>query len=349
VTSNYAKSDTKEPRPSVSLVGVKSTNFNYFKGASEDTTLGQDDSIRGPGAGIRTPTVYAAAQHNSAKATGINRVVFTLLSPSAAVLATNTDVTVDANGYYSWDMGTTGYTDNQGYLIKAEAFDSLGKSEVATMRVNIDNTDPAKPLNLDTARLGANLIRVTWTWTPDASDSVPIISRFIIYRKPNPGGSYSQRAAVPGTYNEFFDPEASSAYASYTYQIRAIDTAGNTMYGDERDRIRSTDPTDLVPPFGVTTQTASSASWKAIDLYWPPASDNPGGSGMAGYLWYSSDNYINWTIVGQAPQVAGDPLYYQDVGLKPGKKYFYYPKSFDLEGNVATQTPSPAWATTPLR
>lgn len=349
MSTNYAKSDTKDPRPSIAIIGVVSKNYNYFKGVSEDTTLSQDDSIRGPnaGAGVRTPTVYARASVNSAKATGISRIDFALLDPTGNTLTTGIDSTKDSNGNYSWDLATTAYGDGQGYLIQAVAVDSLGKKEVATVRVNIDNTDPTAPQNVNAVDMpgSAKRLHVSWDWVPDSGDQVPVISRFIVYRKPS-GGVFTRRAAVPGDSVDFMDAEVSG---TYVYNIQAVDTAGNVMMSGEKDRVVVKGaPTDLIAPVPVTTESAASASWKAIDLYWSPTSDDDGGSGMAGYFWYSSDDYSNWTIVGETADVVSDPLYYRDTGLKPGKIYYYRPIAFDSEGNTSTLGPV-VNATTPLR
>jgi len=357
MATNFAKSDAREPRPSVSIAGVRSTNFNYFKGyvagvdvGSEDATMGQDDSIRGPGTvgtvTLRTPTVYVKASHNSAKATGINRVDFTLLSPSGAVLTTGSDNTKDANGYYSWDLGTTSpvRADDTGYVIKAEAFDSLARSEVTTMRINIDNTQPLEPQDTVADNVAARRVRVSWTEAFAPGEAVPLISRYIIERRPK-DGTYSQRAAVPGTVNEYYDAGVNGVYS---YRVTAVDTAGNLSTRSDKDRSDPGVTTDTVAPDAVTASTAGPASWKAIDLYWSPASDNTTGTGVAGYLWYSSDNLINWTIVGETRNIVGDPLYYQDTGLKPGKTFYYRPYTVDAVGNMSTLGPQVS-AATPMR
>lgn len=352
VVTNVAKSDAKEPRPSVSIAGVKSTNYNYFKGQSEDTTMGQDDSIRGPDDGVRTPTVYVRAAHNSAKATGISRVDFTLLSPSAAVLSTASDYTKDANGYFTWDLSTTsGSTlDKMGYVIKAVAVDTLGRSEVATMRINIDNTPPAEPsLAVGDAGGAAKRLRLDWTWD-STGDQVPFISRFIIMRRRTGTGGdpdYIQKAAVPGERLEFTDSGLEPG-KTYSYYIKAVDTAGNVRYSENRDKERTGVSVDNISPNPVTTSTAAPATWKAVDLYWPPTTDDSSGSGIAAYMWYSSDNQVNWTIVGETTNLVGDPLYYRDTGLKPGKTYYYKCRAVDVEGNLSALGPEVS-AATPMR
>lgn len=361
LTTNYTQEDGEQPRPSVSIVGVRSTNFNYFKGASEDTTMGLDDSIRGPldQAGTdndaSTPVVRVVARANSGKASGIDRVEFTVYDPDGDVVSVVgsgvvTSAQVDAQGFYSWGLNTTGgYTpDAVGYLIKATAFDNLSNSDVSTMRVNIDNTMPAMPSDFETYDVAGSAyrLRVTWAWTAAVGDQVPFINRFVLRRKRSIDASFSQAAAMPTTSREFLDSGLSTGY-TYRYRLKIVDTAGNTTQTPEVERVKVLGTaSDTVAPLAVTTDSAAATNWKAVDISWWPTTD---AVGVLAYNWIASDDAVNWTVIGQTTETVGDPyLYFQDTGLKPGKVYGYKPYSFDNEGNVSLAGTT-VWATTPQR
>ena len=343
--TNYSKEDKVEPRPSISILGVRSTNFNYFRDTTQDTTMGADDSIRGPLTGVITPIILTEASANSARATGISKVLYTLYSPDGDVAANTEVITPDMDGYYRWNLNTTVFSDGSGYLIKAEAIDTLGNSGVDALRINIDNTAPTAPNNVDTANFpdSAKRVRVSWEWQPSVGDDVPAISRFIVYRRPT-AGSWTQRAALPEKTAQFIDINATGRNS---YKIKAVDTAGNVAMSPEKERINlKADPTDLWPPAVVSSWTAEAISWKTAEFIWTPVTDV--GSGVAGYSWRSTQDSIHWTIVGQSLDLVNNPIYYQDPGLKPGITYHYVPYAFDKEGNEALPTVSKT-ITTPMR
>ena len=341
--TNYSKEDEVEPRPSVTILGVRSTNFDYFRDMSLDTTMGVDDSIRGPLTGAITPIIFTRASVNSAKATGITKVVYTLYYPNGNVAATYEVTNPDADGNYRWALNTTAFSDGSGYLIKAEAIDSQGNSDIDALRVNIDNTAPVVPTNLDADNFpdSAMRVEVTWDWLPPVEDALPVISRFIVYRRQSSGG-WTQQAALPGEVTQFIDTDAAGRN---TYRIKAVDTAGNTIMSAERERINiKSSPTDLWPPSSVSTATAQAISWKTAELILTPVTDV--GSGVAGYSWQSTQDLVHWTIVGQSLDLVNNPVIYQDPGLKPGKTYYYTPLAFDEEGNVSYPTINRAITTT---
>ncbi len=343
LTTNYAKEDYREPRPNVSIVGVRSTNFDYFQDISQDTTLGADDSIRGPNHEANSPIVFTRASVNSAKATEISSVTYTLYYPNGLVAASTVVNSPDANGLFRWVLNSNSYVDGTGYLIKAEGVDDRGNSDVDALRINIDNNVPAAADNIDARNFSdsAGRVRVTWDWTPSTSDTVPVISRFIVYRKA-PSSSSEQQAALPGSVREFIDTEA---WGNGTYRVKAVDTAGNNILSTSKDRVRiKASITDLWPPSSVSEASATAISWKKAELIWSASTDT--GSGVAGYSWSATDDLNNWTIVGQSFDLINDPITYEDPDLKPGKTYHYAAFAFDEEGNESA--PGSWWPVTTM-
>lgn len=51
VATNFSKEDEGESRPLAKILGIRSTNYSYILDAPFETTLGVDNSIRGPGGG----------------------------------------------------------------------------------------------------------------------------------------------------------------------------------------------------------------------------------------------------------------------------------------------------------
>jgi hypothetical protein len=370
LSNNYAKQDHREPRPSVEIIGVISTNYNYFISASDatkdprqPTMLGMDDSIRGPLPDeAQTPVVHVRAQANSAKAIGIDRVEFTLYNPAGDKVVEGQSTVPDANDFYTWELNTTEMIalpgdvqvprtpDGMGYLIKAEAFDKyppevegdLQKSDVSTMRVNIDNTPPAPIAVPDVVDQAAKRLDVTWQYAPAAGDQVPAISRFIIMRRVGGVGNevQSQRAALPGNHSLFQGDKYLFHDVNIAdrgnYKIIVVDSAGNQTESIWSNRDRTAKSGETEPPTIPGNFAVDAAGWKAVDLSWSPSTDNVG---VLGYMFRAADVQGNWMIIGQTKQTVGDPIYYRDIGLKPGQTYWYQPQAFDAEGNAS------AWGT----
>lgn len=346
LSSNFSKEDSQEPRPGLSLQGVVSSNLNYFSGVTQNMVLGAEDSIRG------TVTLRAKAKNNSGKSTGISKVEANLYSPGGVLKATKTATSPDGAGLYNlvFDVGDpSAYPDSEGYVFVVDAYDTIGGTQRASMRVAIDNRAPLPVADTFKAKAvpgSAMQNEVTWDWAAAADDGIPKISRFILQRR-RAGGSWAQIAALPGDERRFIDAALETG-VTYNYRMYAVDAAGNWALSAERDREKNTELLDdVVAPSVPTSVTAEPAAWNRVSLTWDASADDVGGSGLSGYYFVASDGTAS-TIVGYSGPTGYVPEFYQDYGMKGSATYTYTVYAYDLEGNISAPS-SGAVVTTPLR
>ncbi len=374
MTTNFAKEDKGESRPWTRVLGIVSTNYNYFDPYDEsdggvnnellDTTMGVEDSIRGPILPkIKQPVIWTEAVITGAKASYIDRVEYELFDPDGVSVAETVvaSTSVEAGRYYKWsDLDTTQpeFPDGRGYLLRVEAIDDRDRTDVDTFRFNIDNSGPTdlSALTVIETTGSARRLTVEWDWDALPTDAVPELSRFIVWyenKTDNPGKWYDL-AAVPGTERSFIHIGLSDD-TKYGYRVMAVDTAGNTSPKKEKSQLTKTGfAVDTTAPNRVTSATVEAASWNTIELALSQAQDNVGGSGMAGYEWWARDAALSdWIVIGTTTETVNDPAYSYDSGLKPGRGYYYEVRPFDVEGNFGLWIQDGGWtdyyARTPMR
>lgn len=93
---------------------------------------------------------------------------------------------------------------------------------------------------------------------------------------------------------------------------------------------------DVTAPDVPTGLTAANRAARSIQLAWTASSDNPGGSGLAGY-----DVYRNGSLVG-SPTSHG----FTDTALVPSTSYRYRVRARDTAGNASAQGPELVTSTT---
>ncbi len=151
---------------------------------------------------------------------------------------------------------------------------------------------------------------VDLSWT--ASTSSIGIAKYLVLRDgtqigESTGTTYVDETDVPGTV--------------YTYEVVAVDTAGNTSAPSNAVTVTAP-PHDTTPPSAPSSLTAKALSSTQVALYWSGAKDNVA---VVGY-----DVYRNGVLVTSTTKP-----YFEDSGLTPGAKYTYSIKSRDAAGNVS--------------
>ena len=353
MTTNFAKEDKGESRPWVRVLGIVSTNYNYFDPFDEsdggvnnellDTTMGVEDSIRGPVLPkIKQPVIWTEAVITGAKASYIDRVEYELFNPDGVSVAEAVvaSTSVEDGRYYKWSNLDTknDFDDGRGYLLRVEAIDDRDRADVDTFRFNIDNSPPAdmaSDLRVIETTASARRLTVEWDWDATPTDAVPELSRFIIWyeNKTISPGKWFDLAAVPGTERSFIHIGLSDN-TKYAYRVMAVDTAGNISAKKEKSQLTQTGfAVDTTAPNRVTSATVEAASWNTIELALSQVQDNVGGSGIAGYEWWARDSVEwEWIVIGTSTDTVGTSYHY-DRELKPGRLYYYEVRPFDDEGN----------------
>jgi chitodextrinase len=240
---------------------------------------------------------------------------------------------ISRNGQQVGESPSPGYTDNgltmnTAYSYTVVAVDAAGnvsQPSATASGVTLKVPDTKKPSVPTRVRVtGRSMSSIVLAWSPSVDDIG--VTAYQIFRNGTQVGS------VVGTR---FRDSGLRSKTTYTYQIRAVDAAGNASALTARVRGTTLTTPDTMPPsvpsgFGSPGQTQTS-----ITLTWHASSDNVG---VYEYL---------LSRPGLAP-VHVDGLTYTDKYLSEGTSYTYQLRAVDSSGNVSgVATTSATTKTTP--
>jgi chitodextrinase len=207
-----------------------------------------------------------------------------------------------------------------------------------------DTTAPTVPNPLADSVVSCSQIDLAWGASVDSGGSG--LAGYRIYRN---GGFVKQVAASNRTASDTGLVQSTA----YTYQVTAVDTAGNQSSGSmlatgitpicsttttiaTATTTSTTSPTlEKIAPSVPTGLMATAASCSQVNLAWNASTDS-GGSGLAGYRVYRNNTFLK--------QVATTST--SDTGLAGSTIYSYQVSAIDNAGNessrsatVSTNTP----------
>ena len=188
-----------------------------------------------------------------------------------------------------------------------------------------DTTPPSTPANLAATATSSAQVNLSWNASTDNVGA----TGYQIERCQGTGCSnFSLVTTVPGTS---YSNTGLSPSTSYSYRVRATDSAGN-LSGYSNVATASTLPDTTAPsvPTNLTLQVVSSTQ---INLDWNPSTDDVA---VAGYRVYRDGTFLRSSSV----------MPVQDSGLTPSTTYSYAVSAYDAAGNESART-APAGATTP--
>ncbi len=188
----------------------------------------------------------------------------------------------------------------------------------------VDTTAPSVPAGLALSNVSAGGMTLSWGTSTDNPGGSGMAS-YDIHRARAGAG-----ATLVGTTNgTSFSDTGLAAATDYVYSAVARDVAGNASVASAAVRGRTlAAPVDVTPPSNPAQASVGGATSASLVLSWSAASDNAGGSGMAGY-----DIYRGAVKVGN---VGAAVLAYTDSGLAAGTSYSYLIRARDVAGNVAS-------------
>ncbi len=227
----------------------------------------------------------------------------------------------------------TAVSPSKSYAYKVRAVDGAGnKSDFTEEKTAVtpdlpDETPPAAPANLDAIAASQTQINLTWNAVTDPSG----ISEYVIYRN----GS-----RIDTSTSDSYNDTGLSAGTNYCYRVSAVDGADNE--GEKSVEKCATTPVteDVYAPSVPANVEASALSSSQIQLSWEHATDNTGGTGVAGYRIYDADDmqiifsvgYVNSAILNV---------------VQAGMEYCITVSAVDWAGNESERS-DPACATTPV-
>ncbi|HZL08277.1 MAG TPA: fibronectin type III domain-containing protein [Candidatus Dormibacteraeota bacterium] len=181
------------------------------------------------------------------------------------------------------------------------------------------------------AKTGSTVTSVSFNWAASSASAGCTLQGYHIYRSDvsattpiatvTSGTSYTNTGLTPNT--------------SYTYTVKAFDTASHNSSGATNSSLIATLP-DTNAPTAPGSVTATAISGVQVSLTWPAATDNVG---VASYKIYRSDK-PTIALATVTATAASSYSYTDSSTVLPSTSYSYQVSAFDGAGNQSPKTSS---------
>jgi chitodextrinase len=200
-----------------------------------------------------------------------------------------------------------GHPRSAGYDMGAHEYSLFtNSSEGAT-----DTTAPATPATL-AANARTSGIDLTWAAATDNT----AVTGYNVYR------NGAKVASVTAT---MWKDANVTAGVQYSYEVTAIDAAGNESARSTRATAKGQAAVDTTKPSAPATANVTGATSSTITLAWAAATDNVR---VTGYRIYRNGTYLTETTAQS----------FTDRGLNASTTYVYDVKAFDAHGNESANS-----------
>jgi carboxypeptidase T len=215
----------------------------------------------------------------------------------------------------------TGLTASTSYSYRIRAYNGAGDSDYSNMA---SAATPAIPLpkppsNLTATAISASQINLTW------ADS-DIETGFKIERCTGAGCSDFAQIATAGANVTSYSNTGLTPSTSYSYRVRAYNTAGDSDYSNSASAVTQAAP---VLPAAPTSLAASVISRSQINLTWTDNSSNETGFRIQRCKGSTCTNFA------QIASVGANVKSYSNTGLATNTTYRYRVYAYNTAGNSA--------------
>ncbi|MFB8575946.1 fibronectin type III domain-containing protein [Enterococcus hirae] len=212
-----------------------------------------------------------------------------------------------------------GLTEDTTYTYEVRAVDQAGNVSVASNAVTArtklaSSSPPAVPLNLKVTSVTTDSVSLSWE---SATDSIDVIG-YIIYR------DNQLIQGVIGAEEVAYKDIGLMEDTMYTYQVRAVDQAGNISEMSNTVTARTKPTEEILPPAAPLNLRIDDVTTNSVSLSWEAAIDDVG---VTGYHVYRDDQLIQ--------TLSGTELSYIDTGLMEATTYTYKIRAVDQAGNLS--------------
>jgi YD repeat-containing protein len=183
---------------------------------------------------------------------------------------------------------------------------------------SLDTTAPGVPTALSATATSPTHIHLTWTACPDTSGS--LIAGYEIFRA---------GAQIGTSTTASYDDSTVISTTTYSYTVACYDNAVPPNVSAQSSPVSVTS-LDGTPPSVPTGLTGTAASSTTVNLSWTASTDNPGGTGVAGYKVYRARAQIGTSATGN----------YSDTTTLGTTVYSYTVAAYDnaVPPNVSAQS-----------
>ena len=196
-----------------------------------------------------------------------------------------------------------------------------------------DTTPPAAPTGLAASAPTADQANLSWT---AGSDNVGV-KNYNIYRGSN-GATPTLLATTTTSATSYADTTV-TASTPYTYQVQAIDAAGNLSPLSGPASVTTPAASDSTPPSVPTGLASEDVDDREIDIGWTGSTDQ--GTGVSGYKVYrKGPGEPAFTLLATKPGTGAGQNSYQDLTVKPSSSYQYAVSAYDGAGNESAPSTS---------
>ena len=212
-----------------------------------------------------------------------------------------------------------GLTEDTTYTYEVRAVDQAGNvsaaSNAVTARTKLaSSSPPAVPLNLKVTSVTTDSVSLSWE---SATDSIDVIG-YIIYR------DNQLIQGVIGAEEVAYTDIGLMEDTMYTYQVRAVDQAGNISEMSNTVTAKTKPTEEILPPAAPLNLRIDDVTTNSVSLSWEAAIDDVG---VNGYHVYRDDQLVQ--------TLSGTDLTYIDTGLMEATTYTYKLIAVDQAGNLS--------------
>jgi hypothetical protein len=306
--------------------------------------------LGGDPSNVHMDTAYDTGQSTSDGVTYISNPMFRWNAPAGTVIKYQWALTLSnrdpysLNGIYRLQQGLVTATSatpssmsdaEYKFWVQAEGPSAGQWGSWVARTFRIDTVDPTAPTNLTnpvnpTSDPAPN---VTWTGSTDTGGS-GIWTYSVTFVN---GGTTYTLASSDATLDDVDFGGTTLATGTWTWQVRAVDVAGNDMLSSTKTLV--VDTTGPTNPTSFTALPVANA-WtndNTVDVNWSGASDV--GSGLAGY-------YYRWDTSGSSSVTTSDSYASNTTGsgsrnsgtLADGASWYFHIRYRDQVGNLASST-----------
>ncbi len=230
--------------------------------------------------------------------------------------------------------GVTGYSNtglaaSTSYSYRVRAYNGAGDSDysnpasAATPSIPI----PTPPSNLAAAAVSTSQINLTWT------DNNSVETGFKIERCTGAGCSNFAQIATTGANVTSYSNTGLTASTSYSYRVRATNTAGDSDYSNTATAVTQAAP---AVPAAPTNLVATAISRSQIKLTWTDNSTNETGFRIQRCKGSTCTNFAQIATVG------ANVKSYSNTGLAANTTYRYRVYAYNSAGNSGYSNIAPA-------